>query len=319
MAAATGDPLAGGGPPADRVPAPSSPPGDAPPPTDWAGQVRAFLGWLGGVSPHTRRTYRNDLRHFARWYAEAHEGAPPRAERLTPLLAVLYKAALSGRLRLKPATVKRRLSTLRRFSQWALAHDLITDLPTDNVTIPTVPASPPPALSTAAVTRLLAAARQDTHKLAPRNYAMLRLLLETGLRVSELVNLRLADVAGLDEAEALLAVEERIIELPPAAQGALAAYLAARPDAATDQVFLATHGEGLTPEAVRQMINKYARRAGLDPRAVSPLLLRHTYARRQLASGAPLPEVQATLGHARRSSTAIYLQPRPQGPEHDNE
>ncbi len=99
------------------------------------------------------------------------------------------------------------------------------------------------------------------------------------------------------------------LPLPHATRVALEAYLAVRPETGDDHLFLSTRGAALDTDTVRHVVNKYARQAGLDPRAVSPHLLRHTLARTLLAGGAPLSEVQAILGHAQIASTAIYTQP----------
>mgnify|MGYP005753331935 CR=1 FL=1 len=82
--------------------------------------IEAFLRSLKHHAAHTRRTYRNDLSHFCRWYA-ARQGQPVTLDDLVPVTVVLYKAALVDRLQLKPATVRRRLATLHRFCQWAAA------------------------------------------------------------------------------------------------------------------------------------------------------------------------------------------------------
>lgn len=235
--------------------------------------ISAFIRALGEVSPHTRRTYKNDLAHFSRWYAARHDGQPVTLEALTAMTVVLYKAALVDRLQLKPATVRRRLATLHRFSQWAAAEGLITSDPTHDVKMPPLPPQEPRRLAPAVVERLLHAAQQDRHTLAARNYAMLRLLADAGLRVGALVGLRLADVHPAGD-EAALQVGGRLIPLPRQAGDALRVYLATRPASADDHLFLSTHGGGLNTETVRHMVNKYARRAGFDPADVSPRSLR---------------------------------------------
>ncbi len=236
--------------------------------------IDAFIHALGDVSPHTRRTYRNDLAHFGRWYAARNAGQPVTLGALTAMTVVLYKAALVDRLQFRPATVRRRLATLHRFSQWAAAEGLITDIPTEKMKMPAVPPSRPRRLDPAAVERLLLEAQQDPHMLAVRNYAILRLLADVGLRVGALVALRRADVtAPAGDTPARLQVGRRVIPLPCPTWDTLQAYLARRPDAADERLFLSTRGAGLHTETVRHMINKYARRAGLDPGATSPRML----------------------------------------------
>ncbi len=275
----------------------------------------AFFAWLGDVSLHTRRTYSNDLSHFSRWFASRH-GQPPRLDDLTPITVVLYKAALVDRLRLKPATVRRRLATLQRFCRWAAEQGYIKELPTRGVKIPPVPPSGPRSLDPSVVRALLREARRDPHRLARRNYAILRVLADTGIRVGSLVALRLEDIRWTEKRQkATLRVlygkgkRSNTIPLPHITRAALEAYLEVRPDTGDDHLFLSTRGTALDTDTVRHVLDKYARKAGLDPREVSPHLLRHTLARTLLAGGSPLTEVQAILGHAHIASTAIYTQP----------
>ena len=279
-------------------------------------QIEAFIQWLGEVSAHTRKTYRSDLRGFARWYLVTY-GQPVRVQDLAPVIVEAYKSDLMGRMRAKPATVKRRLATLRRFGGWAVEQGLIKTLPTQGVKTPPVPRTGPRSLEKTVVHRLLLEAQRDWSKLAKRNYAVLRVLVDTGIRVGSLVGLRLSDLTWTEKKrKASLTVlygkgeRSNTIALPPKTRAALADYLAVRPEAESeDHLFLSTRKWGMSTETVRQMINKYARRAGLDPKAVSPHMLRHTLAKTLLAGGSPLPEVQAILGHAQISSTAIYTQP----------
>ncbi|NPV68428.1 MAG: tyrosine-type recombinase/integrase [Anaerolineae bacterium] len=277
--------------------------------------LEAFFAWLGDVSTNTRRTYTNDLRHFSRWF-EAQHGQPPELADLTTMTVVLYKAALVDKLRLKPSSVKRRLLTLKRFCRWAAEQGYIKELPAKGVKIPPVPPSGPRSLDRAAVRALLRAARRDPHKLARRNYAILRVLLDTGIRVGSLVALRLGDIRWTEKRrKATLRVlygkgkRSNTIPLPYTTRAALEDYLAVRPASGDDHLFLSSRGTALDTDTVRHVINKYARQAGLDPGEVSPHMLRHTLARMLLANGSPLTEVQAILGHAHITSTAIYTQP----------
>lgn len=275
----------------------------------------AFFAGLGDVSAHTKRTYTGDLRHFCRWFEERH-GQPPQLADLTLLTVVLYKAALTDRLRLKPATVRRRLATLKRFSHWAAEEGYIQELPAGGVKIPPVPPAGPRSVDRAVIRALLREVQRDRHQLAKRNYAILRVLIDTGIRVGSLVALRTGDIAWTEKRQkATLRVlygkgkRSNAIPLPHATRAALEAYLAVRPETGDDHLFLSTRGAALDTDTVRHVVDKYARKAGLDPREVSPHMLRHTLARTLLAGGSPLTEVQAILGHAHLASTAIYTRP----------
>jgi site-specific recombinase XerD len=277
--------------------------------------IDAFIQWLGDVSDHTRKTYRKDIRQFLKWFQETY-GQPAQIDDLAPVIIEAYKNDLMGRLRAKPATVKRRLATLRRLGQWALEQGYIRELPTKGVNVPPVPRTGPRSLEKTVVHRLLLEAQRDWHKLAKRNYAILRLLADTGIRVGAVVKLRLSDLTWTEgKRKASLNVlygkggRSNTIALPAKTRAALKEYLEVRPHVEDVHLFLSSRGGGMTPENVRQMVNKYASRAGIDPKEVSPHMFRHTLAKTLLAQGSPLPEVQAILGHAQISSTAIYTQP----------
>jgi site-specific recombinase XerD len=274
-----------------------------------------FIQWLGDVSAHTRKTYQSDIRRFLSWFEETY-GQPAAIEDLAPVIVEAYKTDLMGRLRAKPATVKRRLGTLRRLGQWALEQGYLRELPTKGVKAPPVPKTGPRSLEKTVVHRLLLEAQRDWHKLAKRNYAILRVLADTGIRVGSLVKLRLSDLTWSEgKRKAALTVlygkggRSNTIALPTKTRAALEEYLEMRSDGEDDHLFLTSRRGGMTAENVRQLVNKYARRAGLDPKEVSPHMFRHTLAKTLLAQGSPLPEVQAILGHAQISSTAIYTQP----------
>ncbi|GAB4575704.1 MAG: hypothetical protein Kow0077_28550 [Anaerolineae bacterium] len=240
-----------------------------------------FLAWLGDVSPYTRRTYTNDLRHFIRWYADRHAGAPPRITDLTPITLVLYKAALADKLELRPSSVKRRLSTLMRFGQWAAEQGYIEALPPGKVKIPPVPRTPPRRLDAATARALLRAAQEDRHALAGRNAAILWVLAEAGIRAGALVALRRADVGWDGAGRAVLTVQDgrrrapRAVTLSAAASEALRRYLDAHPAPEDAPLFRSTRGRAMHTETVRHVLNKYAARLGLDPAMVSPDALRH--------------------------------------------
>jgi site-specific recombinase XerD len=277
--------------------------------------IDAFIKWLGDVSAHTCKTYQSDIRQFLGWFEETY-GQPAAIEDLAPVIVEAYKTDLMGRLRAKPATVKRRLGTLRRFGQWALEQGYIRELPTKGVKMPPVPKTGPRSLEKTVVHRLLLEAQRDWHKLAKRNYAILRVLADTGIRVGSLVKLRLSDLTWSEgKRKAALTIlygkggRSNNIALPTKTRVALEEYLELRPNVEDDHLFLTSRRGGMTTENVRQLVNKYARRAGIDPQEVSPHMFRHTLAKALLAQGSPLPEVQAILGHAQISSTAIYTQP----------
>ena len=273
-------------------------------------EVDEFLADLRrqDAAPATVRGYAADLRAFARWFPDP-TGEPFSARAVTPTDLREYKAYLRTVERKQAATVNRRLAALRRFFVWAKGAGKIAELPTEQVT--GVPAAPrtPKALAKREVDRLIREAERHGNK---RNLAILLTLRHTGLRVGELCNLRLGDVAVSERKGALLVRggkgnKDRTVPLNSDARRALAAYLAVRPKVADDRIFVGQRGDPLKPQGAQEVVAKYARRAGLPE--VTPHVLRHTFAKHVLDAGEDLATVQRLLGHERLETTAIYTQP----------
>jgi integrase/recombinase XerD len=145
-----------------------------------------------------------------------------------------------------------------------------------------------------------------------RDGALLALLLDVGLRVSEVCALRLDDVV-LNDRSGYLTVRSgkrgkyREIPLNAGARKALWAWLEVRPEVDANVVFTGRDLQPLRPRGVQRRVAWYARRAGLED--VTPHVLRHSFAKNLVDAGRPLTEVAVLLGHARLSTTAIYTQP----------
>ena len=260
------------------------------------------------VAPKTVASYRSDLLGFAHWFADS-TGEVMVTSAVTPTDIREYRAHLRTVQRRQAATVNRRLAALRRFFAWAKATRRIREVPTDGVKgVPSVPLIPK-SLPKRDLDRLLRAAEQDGNK---RNLGIVLTLRHTGLRVGELCNLHLGDIT-ISERKGSLVVrsgkgdKDRTVPLNNDVRQALSAYLAIRPAASTDFLFIGQRGQPLQSDAVQLIVRKYARRAGL--RAVTPHILRHSFAKQVLDAGADLATVSRLLGHARLETTAIYTQP----------
>ena len=260
------------------------------------------------VAAKTVTSYRSDLLGFARWFTGSTSDAFT-ASAVTPTDVRDYRAHLRTIQRRPAATVNRRLAALRRFFAWAKATNRIRELPTEDVKgVPSVDLTPR-SLPKRDLDRLLRAAEQDGNK---RNLAILLTLRHTGLRVGELCNLRLGDLA-ISERKGSLVVrsgkgdKDRTVPLNNDVRQALSAYLAVRPAANTDFLLIGQRGQPLQSDAVQLIVRKYARRAGLSE--VTPHILRHSFAKQVLDAGADLATVSRLLGHERLETTAIYTQP----------
>lgn len=260
------------------------------------------------ASPATVRNYAADLRAFARWFP-ASSGEPFAARAVTPTDLREYRGYLRAVEQKQAATINRRLAALRKFFVWAKGAGKITELPTDQVK--GVPAAPrtPKALGKREVDRLIREAERHGDK---RNIAIVQLLRHTGLRVGELCNLRLGDIAiSARKGEVLVRAgkgnKDRTVPLNNDARRALEAYQGVRPRGTGDHLFVGQRGQPLKPQGVQIVVQKYAHRAGLPE--VTPHVLRHTFAKQVLDAGEDLATVQRLLGHERLETTAIYTHP----------
>ena len=264
--------------------------------------------WLeDGLARATLASYRSDLGSLAAWLdANRHAALLDLSE--TTLAA--FVAHLARRTR--ASSQSRYLSTLRRFYRWQLARGRIAADPTLKLANPTRPARLPKVMSEKQVDNLLAAPDLAS-ALGLRDRAMLETLYATGLRVSELVNLKLHEI-GFNEG-VLRAFgkgdKERLVPLGELAIDWLGRYLnEARPGILkgrqSDALFVTARGGAMTRQAFWQLIKRYAALAGIAPDKLSPHVLRHAFATHLLNHGADLRVVQLLLGHADISTTQIY-------------
>lgn len=265
--------------------------------------------WLeDGLSEATLGAYRRDVRGFAAWLAQAH------ARTLETAVAGDIENWLAWRLgqRTQARSTARYISALKRFYRFLLRERLIEDDPTRNLDRPKLPRALPNTLTEADVERLLAAAGDDTPA-SLRDRAMLETLYATGLRVSELVALKLTALNLNDGVLRVVAGKgnkDRLVPLGEEAVRWLGRYFAeARPlllgSKRSDAVFVTPRGTGMTRQAFWHLLRRRARLAQID-KALSPHTLRHAFATHLLNHGADLRVVQMLLGHSDISTTQIY-------------
>ena len=264
--------------------------------------------WLeDGLAKATLDSYRTDLGRLAGWLAETQAEAL-RDARETTLTAFIAQLARQTRA----SSQARYLSTLRRFYRWQVGRGHIAVDPTLKLANPSRPSRLPKTMSEKQVEQLLAAPDLDT-PLGLRDRAMLETLYATGLRVSELVGLRVHEVSLADGVLRAFGKgsKERLVPLGQIAIDWLVRYLnEARSEILkgqhSDALFVTSRGGPMTRQAFWQLIKRYALLAGIAPEKLSPHVLRHAFATHLLNHGADLRVVQLLLGHADISTTQIY-------------
>jgi integrase/recombinase XerD len=274
--------------------------------------ITAFLTHVRvekGLSANTVSAYRRDLLKFDE-FAKKRKLAleAVRSDDLVDFLASLYRQKLESR------TVARHLVTLRNFFRYAQVQELIAEDPSLNLESPKIRRSLPGYLRLEEVEKILARPDEKT-PLGLRDRAMLEVLYSTGLRVSELISLRVMDV---DRSAGCIRCigkgdKERIVPIGKRALSLVERYLRdARPrligkkqQPSAPALFINSRGGTLSRVGVWKILSAYGRQAGLRV-ALTPHMLRHSFATHLLERGADLRSVQLMLGHSDISTTQIY-------------
>jgi integrase/recombinase XerD len=277
----------------------------------WESEVDAYLDaqWMEkGYSQNTLASYRSDLMAFGRWLEQ--QALPTAPSQLGKQHIERY---LFARLQqnISARSISRTLSSLRSFFRWQLREARIQLDPTQEVESPKLGKPLPKTLSEGDVEALLAAPDHE-EPLEMRDRAMLELLYACGLRVSELVGLRLSQV---NFNQGLVRIsgkggKERLVPMGDVANDVLREYISqARPvllpAGQSDVVFPSRRGTEMTRQAFWYRIKYYAIKAGIS-QSLSPHTLRHAFATHLINHGADLRVVQLLLGHSDLSTTQIY-------------
>lgn len=290
--------------------------------TIWIKKYLTYLNVERGLSQNTRQGYERDLtklKIFLHQRGKNIEGCDG-----NDLFLFLLQEKSQGR---SARTLARFLATLRGLFSFLLAEDLRTDDPTEYLSSPKLEQNLPHVLSEGALDKLLGESKDSTQGMPQnemtsenkhddssvmRNIAMIEVLYGCGLRVSELVDLKVQDVVFETRTIRCRGKgnKERIVPIGECALEALNNYLEGPREQLegknrTDVLFLNIRGKGLTRQGVWDILKKWAKAHGVNEN-VHPHLFRHSFATHLLDHGADLRSVQEMLGHADISTTQIY-------------
>ena len=266
-----------------------------------------YLKAAQNVSPYTLRNYLSDLRNFFQFMEE---NDIPNLDAVDHTIIRQYLTQLQQQEIVK-ASVSRKLSAIRSLYRYLMREGLILSNPMASVSSPKLSKRLPSFLSPEEMERILETPDTSTPQ-GQRDKAILELLYSSGLRVSELVNLKTQQL-NLTTREIRIwgkGSKERLGLIGQHAANALSLYLnngrtKLLCNKRTNTIFINRYGGAISQRTVQSMVDKYGKKAGIKAR-VHPHMLRHTFATHLLDGGADLRVVQELLGHASLSSTQIY-------------
>ena len=271
-------------------------------------QIDTFIDhlWLeDGLAKNTLESYRADLSLFNIWLLKQKSDLISASQAdIQQYLAVKFPQS-------KPRSISRLIASMRRFYRYALRENLVKTDPTLQIESPKLPRSLPKSLNEQEVEDLLNAP-DINQPIGLRDRAMLELLYASGLRVSELVGVKVNEVSTQDGVVRVTGKgsKTRLVPMGEEAADWIDQYLkTARPKILdgqmTDAMFATKRGTAMTRQAFWYLIKRYAIIAGIS-KHMSPHVLRHAFATHLLNHGADLRVVQMLLGHADISTTQIY-------------
>ena len=274
-------------------------------PTNEDSDLRSFFNYLfveKGLSKNTVEAYRNDLNEYLKWInlQQISDYKLITEPQINDFIASLFKKNL------KSTSVNRKISSLKAFYLFLVRKKKIKTTPLSEIVTPKKDQYLPISMSENEVEKLLNSPDTSIH-IENRDKAMIEMLYATGMRISELVNLKITDI---DNERSVLKVfgkgsKERLVPFGEKASDSLNSYLSERKKSLSKEVFLSNRGTKMTRSGFWQRIKIYLSRSGLK-NSISPHTLRHAFATHLLNRGADLRSVQLLLGHSDLSTTQIY-------------
>lgn len=266
--------------------------------------LRSFLNYLlvdKGLSNNTVKAYQADISSFFQWldnkdlkYKNLQE------DHINQYISFLFQR------KMRSSSVNRKISSIKSFYIFLVKRNFVKNSPLNDLVTPKQEKYLPESMSEAEVDKLLNSP-DVANKIENRDKAMIEMLYATGMRISELVNLKITDV---DMKRCVVKVfgkgsKERLVPFGETALDSLRSYLNEREQSSSKEIFLSNRGKKMTRVAFWQRVKIYLIRENLK-NSISPHTLRHAFATHLLNRGADLRSVQLLLGHSDLSTTQIY-------------
>jgi len=264
--------------------------------------ITAFKSHLGvqGRASATILAYSKDIEQLANFVAKSGKNNLPEVKKED---IDAFKESLSA-TNYTTKSISRKINSIKSFFSYVQTNGAISENPAVNVTHPKYDIKPPRILNKIEYRALRDACREDL-----RMAAIVELLLQTGMRISELANLKIGDLDQTSNQITIRAYEshpERVIPLNQPVKESLARYMETRPKSGNTFVFITKTGNAFLIRNIRSNLDRYFHLAGVENAKVNDL--RHTFIAQQLTSGSPLVYISKLVGHKRLSTTEKYLE-----------
>ena len=266
--------------------------------------LRSFLNYLlvdKGLSNNTVKAYEADISSFFQWLDnEDLKYKNLQEDHINQYISFLFQR------KMRSSSVNRKISSIKSFYIFLVKRNFVKNSPLNDLVTPKQEKYLPESMSEAEVDKLLNSPNVS-NKIENRDKAMIEMLYATGMRISELVNLKMTDV---DMKRCVVKVfgkgsKERLVPFGETALDSLRSYLNEREQSSSKEIFLSNRGKKMTRVAFWQRVKVYLIRENLK-NSISPHTLRHAFATHLLNRGADLRSVQLLLGHSDLSTTQIY-------------
>ena len=266
--------------------------------------LRSFLNYLlvdKGLSKNTVKAYEADISSFFQWLGNKDlEYNNLQEDHINQYISFLFQR------KMRSSSVNRKISSIKSFYIFLVKRNFVKNSPLNDLVTPKQEKYLPESMSEAEVDKLLNSP-DVSNKIENRDKAMIEMLYATGMRISELVNLKMTDV---DMKRCVVKVfgkgsKERLVPFGETALDSLKSYLNDREQSSSKEIFLSNRGKKMTRVAFWQRVKVYLIRENLK-NSISPHTLRHAFATHLLNRGADLRSVQLLLGHSDLSTTQIY-------------
>lgn len=266
--------------------------------------LRSFLNYLlvdKGLSNNTVKAYEADISSFFQWLDnEDLKYKNLQEDHINQYISFLFQR------KMRSSSVNRKISSIKSFYIFLVKRNFLKNSPLNDLVTPKQEKYLPESMSEAEVDKLLNSP-DVANKIENRDKAMIEMLYATGMRISELVNLKMTDV---DMKRCVVKVfgkgsKERLVPFGETALDSLRSYLNEREQSSSKEIFLSNRGKKMTRVAFWQRVKIYLIRENLK-NSISPHTLRHAFATHLLNRGADLRSVQLLLGHSDLSTTQIY-------------